>query len=217
MPTQYWAWTLRADLNVGTRRYPPAMVAKLTVGAWTPPPGSLPAHAEHDKVYVIPTRTPRDGADDLPRYTEKARYLPKEARAAGLPVEFSMPEGSRKYLQEFSIDPEMWALGLAVLAITNDWLIFTVEKFIEVRARSQGWTRGEAEELPLKISIVKLDKHGGRSETYEIEGSGTDVIDALQTLRELEAGKDKRALEQQPKKDHRKTKHRKTKKEKGGQ
>lgn len=164
------------------------MAAKLTVGAWTPPPGSLPVHAEHDKVYVIPTRTAVGGVDE-PRYTDKVRYLPKEARAAGLPVEFSMPEGSRKYLQEFAVDPEQWALGLAVLTIANDWLILTVGLFIEQRAKTHGWTRTEAEALPLKVSIVKLDENGGRSETYEIEGSGEDVLGTLRTLWELESGK----------------------------
>lgn len=182
------------------------MAAKLTVGAWAPLPGALPVHPENDKVYVIPTRARVDGVEDLPRYTEHVRYLPKEARAAGLPVEFSLPEGSRKYLQEFSIDPEMWALGLALLTIANDWLIATVIQFIELRAKSQGWTSDQAKQLPLKVSIVKLDEEGGRSETYEIEGSGTEVIDALRTLRELEPGTGKRALK----------KEKKEKKEKGG-
>jgi hypothetical protein len=163
------------------------MTAKITTGAWTPLHGSLPAQADPDKVYVIPTRKPGEEATgDFPRYTDNVRYLPKEARAADLPVEFSMPEGSRVYLQEFSTDPEKWSLGLAVLTMANDWLIFTVGLFIGMRSKSQGWKREEADELPLKVSIVKMDENARVSETYELEGTGTEVLEALRILKEEE-------------------------------
>lgn len=164
------------------------MTAKVITGAWAPLPGSLPAEAGPDKIYVIPTRKPGDEASgDIPRYTDSVRYLPKEARAAGLPVEFSMPEGSRKYLQEFSIDPEMWSLGLALVAMSSDWLILTVGLFIEMRSKVQGWTSEEAHQLPLKVSIAKIDESSGVSETYEIEGAGTEVLEALRILKKEES------------------------------
>jgi hypothetical protein len=179
-------------LAVVGRHYASAMTAKVTIGAWTPLPGSLPAQGELDKVYVIPTRKPGEEATgDFPYYTDNVRYLPKEARAADLPVEFSIPEGSRKYLQEFSIDPETWSLGLALLTMANEWLIPTVERFIEMRSKSQGWTSEEAHELPLKVSIVKMDESSSVSETYEIEGPGTEVLEALRILK-LSKKKDKR-------------------------
>jgi len=168
------------------------MTAKVTIGGWTPLPGSLPAQGELDKVYVIPTRKPGgEATGDFPHYTDNVRYLPKEARAADLPVEFSIPEGSRKYLQEFSIDPEMWSLGLALLTMTSDWLILTVGLFIEMRSKSQGWTSKEAHELPLKVSIVKMDESSSVSETYELEGTGTEVLEALRILKKEESSKKK--------------------------
>lgn len=121
-----------------------------------------------------------DEGDNVPRYTDNVRYLPKEARAAGVPVEFATPEGTRKYLQEFSVDPEMWALGLAVMTITSDWLVFTIEQFISTRAKVQGWTNEKARELPLRVSIAETST----SRNIEVEGSGADVIEALRILKQ---------------------------------
>lgn len=157
------------------------MTAIITVGEWSPLLGALPENVQPDKVYVIPTRKPADdNGEDIPRYTDNVRYLPKEARAVGVPVEFATPAGTRKYLQEFSIDPEMWALGLAVLTITSDWLVFTVEQFISTRAIAQGWTEERARELPLKVSIAETST----SRNIEVEGSGADVLEALRVLSE---------------------------------
>ncbi|PUB20190.1 hypothetical protein C8K30_11715 [Promicromonospora sp. AC04] len=156
------------------------MTATVTKGTWSPLPGSLPTSPEPDRVYVLPTRWPGDDvASGRPSYVDYVRYLPKEARAADLPVEFSLPPGSRNYLQEFSADAETWALALAAATLVNDWIIFTVGIFIEMRAKAQGWTSSEAQGLPLKVSIVKIENSSESSETWEFEGSGEDVLEAL--------------------------------------
>lgn len=157
------------------------MVAKLTTHSWSPLPGAVPEKVQPDTVYVIPTRTAvpiGDVVDGELRYTEHVRYLPKAARAAGLPVEFSMAEGARKYLSEFSIDPETWALGLACLTMASDWLIAVVSLFIGERARTQGWTMEEAARLPLKLKVAETETQLN----YEIEGEGADVLAALREL-----------------------------------
>jgi hypothetical protein len=90
------------------------MTALITEGEWTPLDGALPETVDADKVYLIPTRTTvqtMEGAEPELCYTDNVRYLPKAARASGLPLEFSQPEGERHYLQEFSVDPEMWSLA----------------------------------------------------------------------------------------------------------
>jgi len=157
------------------------MTAKITEGEWTPLAGAIPDSVQPDKVYVIPTRKPvGDDGDNIPRYTDNVRYLPKAARAAGIPVKFATPEGTRKYLQEFSIDPEMWALGLTLLTVTSDWLIFTVEQFISNRTKAQGWTDEMVRELPLKVSIAETST----SRNIEVEGSGADVLEALRVLKQ---------------------------------
>lgn len=153
------------------------MTARITEGEWTPLPGSLPLTVNADTVYVIPTRAPTDGGG-TPRYTDTVRYLPKLARSKEMPVEFATPSGTREYVAEYSIDPEMWSLGLACLQMTSDWLILTVTLFINYRAESQGWKPAEAEQLPLKVTVAETST--GRS--YEIEGSGGDVIEALKEL-----------------------------------
>jgi len=155
------------------------MTANITEGQWSPLPGAVPGNVQPDKVYVMPMRKPRDeDRDDFPRYTDNVRFLPKEARAAGVPVEFATPEGTRKYLQEFSVDPETWSVGLAVLTLASGWVMFAVEQFISSRARAQGWTNERAQELPLKVSIVETST----SRTIEVEGNGLDVLDAIRTL-----------------------------------
>ncbi|KRD35209.1 hypothetical protein ASE27_15535 [Oerskovia sp. Root918] len=153
----------------------------MTVGEWAPLPGAIPEVVDPDRVYVIPTRTvlpTGGGADGGLRYTENVRYLPKAARSADLPVEFSVPEGSRKYLSEFSVDPEMWALGLACFTMASDWLILTVSLFIAHRSDTQGWTSEQAMKLPLRVSVAETET--GRN--YEVEGEGDDVLRALREL-----------------------------------
>ncbi|KQO08726.1 hypothetical protein ASF06_11300 [Agreia sp. Leaf244] len=141
----------------------------------------MPETVETDTVYVIPTRSAVPVGNVLDgelRYTEQVRYLPKAARAAGIPVEFSMAEGTRKYLSEYSIDPETWALGLACLTMANDWLIVVVSLFISERAKAQGWTVEEAAKLPLKLKVAETETELN----YEIEGEGADVLAALREL-----------------------------------
>jgi hypothetical protein len=157
------------------------MAAKITENEWRPLPGALPENVQADKVYVIPMRRPMEADEDAtPRYTDTVRYLPKEARAAGIPLEFATGERKRKYLQEFSAGPDMWALGLALLTITSDWVIFSVQQFIHTRAKAEGWTQEEAQELPLKVSIAETST----SRNIEIEGSGAEVLEALRLLQQ---------------------------------
>jgi hypothetical protein len=170
------------------------MTARITEGEWTPLPGSLPERVDPHKIYVIPTRNPAEGSD-IPRYTDTVRYLPKEARAIEVPVEFSKAAGSREYLAEYSVDPEMWSLGLACLQMASDWLILTVTLFITYRGKAQGWTDEEAQRLPLRVWVAETES--GRN--YEIEGSGADVVEALKVLqadaREAEKGLTGREVE----------------------
>lgn len=163
------------------------MAAKITEGEWTPLPGSLPETVNADTVYVIPTRAPAEGSD-TPRYTDIVRYLPKVARSKDVPVEFATPSGTRQYLSEYSIDPEMWSLGLACLQMANDWLIHTVSHFINLRADSQGWEQEEVAQLPLKVTVAETST--GRN--YEIEGSGAEVVEALKILQQERSRSDKK-------------------------
>lgn len=157
------------------------MTARISEGKWTPLDGALLETFEVDKVYLIPTRTAvqtAEGAEPGLCYTDNVRYLPKAARACGVPVEFSQPEGERHYLQEFSIDPETWSLGLTLLTMASDWLILTVSLFISQRVDHQGWTEDQARQLPLRVYVAESET--GRN--IEVEGSGADVIEALEVL-----------------------------------
>lgn len=157
------------------------MAARVVEDEWVPLPGAMPEVVDADKVYVIPTRTAGKVAerDEFELcFSENVRYLPKAARARGVPVVFSRPEGERHYLQEFSIDPEVWTLGLALFSVASDWLIFTVSLFIEHRAQHQGWSRQDAEQLPLKVSVAETKT----KRTFKVEGTGAEVIEALKLL-----------------------------------
>ncbi len=163
------------------------MTVNVTEDAWAPLPGSLPAEPRAGVVYVIPTRRPVDD-DGEPRYTDQVRFLPKAARLAGAPVEFSMPEGSRRFLQEFSANPDQWALGIAVLAIANDWLIFTVSQFIELMRHGRGWTAEQAQARPLKVSVVEVNENAGTARTITVEGPAADVLEALRDFQTGNSG-----------------------------
>lgn len=157
------------------------MTATITTSNWAPLPGAVPETVQRDRVYVIPTRTANptgSTAQSNLRYTEHVRFFPKAARAAGLPVEFSMPDGHRKFLSEYSIDPEMWALGIACLTMANDWIISAVTLFLSERGATQGWSDDETKRLPLKLRVAETETETN----YEIEGEGEDVLAALREL-----------------------------------
>lgn len=185
------------------------MTARITEGDWTPLEGALPLVVDADKVYLIPTRVAMqndEGAEPELCYTDAVRYLPKAARADGLPLEFSQSADKRRYLQEFSADPEMWSLGLSVVSLVNDWLILTVSLFIAHRADRQGWTSEQAQALPLKVLVAETET--GRN--FEVEGTGSEVVEALRVLQgEAVTGKRKK----KGKKDKRDKRDKKDKKD----
>jgi len=111
------------------------------------------------------------------------RYLPKEGRAAGVPVEFSLSGDDRKYLAEYAIDPVTLSIALACVTVINDWVIKTVEIFRENRAKKAGYSADEAKSLPLRVSIAKFDPASGAVEGLELEGPGDAVVKALKELR----------------------------------
>ncbi|MGP5024980.1 hypothetical protein ACTXI4_07285 [Glutamicibacter ardleyensis] len=151
---------------------------------WTPLPGSLPTDPQTDKIYLLPTRFAAGGDDQgSPLYTDAVRYVPKESRAAGIPVEFSLSGDNRKYLSEYAIDPVTLSIALMCVPVINDWLIKAVEIFLESRARKAGYTQDEAISMPLRVSIAKLDPVSGAVEGLELEGPGGAVVDAIKELK----------------------------------
>ncbi|QIS45909.1 hypothetical protein [Clavibacter capsici] len=158
------------------------MVASVEYDKWFPLANSIPDVLEENVVYILPTRNGSKDADSAgaPRYTEHVRYLAKTARAAGLPVQFSLPEGKREFLQEYSIDPDIWALGLTCLTLANDWLLHTVQQYVLLRAELQRWTPEEALDLPLEISIYENETE----RSVQIKGAGKDVLEALRLEQE---------------------------------
>lgn len=159
------------------------MTAKVTAGEWTPIPGSLPATVAEGTVYILPTREPASDGDPVPRYADTVRYLPRDARLAGSDgsIVFSLPENSRHYLQEFSA-AEVWEIALAAAGIANAYLVLAVDLFIQHRMGSEGWTREQADGLPLKVHIAQIEDGFLVSKTLDIEGDGRDVLDALRML-----------------------------------
>lgn len=161
------------------------MTATVTVGGWTPLPGSLPTSVEGDTVYIVPTRAAVGDERGAPRYTDAVRYLPRDARAAGASITFSMPEGSRAYVQEFSA-AEVWSIALAAASLANSWLVLAVQLLIERRRTSEGWLEDQARSLPLSVSVTKLDSSAAVVQSYQIEGRSDDVLEALRTLNDAE-------------------------------
>lgn len=151
---------------------------------WTPLPGSLPTAPQIDKIYVLPTRFGAgEQEQEVPMYTDSVRYIPKEGRAAGIPVEFSLPEGSRKYLSEYAIDPITLTIALAVLGPINDWIIWTVDLFRQRRASAAGHSEDQAAITPLRVSLAQVNPTSGAVESIELEGPSSAVIEALKEMK----------------------------------
>lgn len=160
------------------------MTAKISIKPWIPDAKSLPPAAEPDKVYVLPTRYGADGSEpNKIMYTDEVRYVPKEARSQGLPVEFSMPKDDRHYLSEYSIDPITLAIALACVGPINDWVIWTVDNFRQSRRKLAGHSQDEIGALPLRVSIAELSSDSILVKGLEMEGAGDDVIEALKELK----------------------------------
>lgn len=164
------------------------MTERVLMRPWNPDVAGLPAAAEADKVYVLPTRYAAGGA--APRkvlYTDMVRYVPKEARAAGYPVEFSISKKDRAYLSEYSIDPITLAIALACIGPINDWIILTVDLFLRNRGKLSGYSEGQTAKMPLRVSVAEMDLESKCVKGIEIEGPGDDVLEALKQLKNPEA------------------------------
>ena len=151
------------------------MTARTSEGTWTPLPGSLPDEVDPETVYILPTKLRQNQSSPL--YADAVRMLPKRARLNQIPVEFASRD-ERQFLSEYSIDPEMWALALACLQMSNDWIIATVTLYLSHRADTQGWSLEEVYQQPLRVNVVETST----SRSYEVEGTGSDVIEALKVL-----------------------------------
>lgn len=171
------------QLDYVSRRYAPAMTTQVTTSEWTPLPNSLPEGAEPGKVYVLPTRLPPEGSEPQdPIYLESMRYVPKEARLAGVPVEFSVPSGSRHFLSEYSSDPGQWSIALSIIGMVNEWIIAAVVVFVQTRIDAHGVPKEEAAKHPLKVSIAELYMDARLTKGITLEGESDAVIEALKEL-----------------------------------
>lgn len=151
---------------------------------WAPLPGSLPTNPQADTIYLLPTRFAAGGdVQGPPLYTDVVRYVPKECRAVGIPIEFSLSGDKRKYLSEYAVDPVTVSIALMCVSVISDWLIMAVEIFFENKARKDGNTQEEAESMPLRVSIAKLDPDSGAVEGVQLEGSKGAVLEALRELK----------------------------------
>lgn len=160
------------------------MVEHVVQRAWVPLPGSLPTALVEDTLYLVPTRAHRADDDDaVPLYPDATRFVPKEARADGVPMQFAVGTESRRFLSEFSADPNTWVLALALIGPINDWVIYSVQSFISHRSTRLGFTKDEGLTRPLRLSIAEMDNAAGLIRGLELEGTGADVIVALRALK----------------------------------
>lgn len=143
---------------------------------WTPLPGSLPDEVDPHMVYILPTKKSSKNQSAL-LYTDSVRLLPKKARQYQVPLEFATQDG-REFLSEYSIDPETWSIALACLQLANEWIIAAVTLYMTHRAKAQGWSSEQIDQQPLRVHVVETST----SRRYEVEGTGSDVIEALRVL-----------------------------------
>lgn len=159
-------------------------MADVSIKDWTPTREALPPLAYGSVMYLLPTRHQAGG--ERPQtlmYVEAVRYLPKFARAGGIPLEFSVSAPDRAFLSEYSADVETIAYAIASIGWISDWTIALVQLAVaEARARL-----GYAKEDPsprLRVAIAEIDNERNVLRGVEVEGDPAAVIAALTKLRD---------------------------------
>ncbi|MBB6406177.1 hypothetical protein [Arthrobacter sp. AZCC_0090] len=159
------------------------MALDLTFATWNPAVGSLPSAVRSNVIYVLPAKLPLASSDDhSPLYAESLRDFPKTVRGSGLAVEFAHSRETRKFLSEYSGDPDVWSIALGLVGSVNEWIIFAVQQFLSHRARQTGHTAEDALTHELKVSIAELNPATGEAKGITVEGPGADVLKALEKL-----------------------------------
>ena len=136
-----------------------------------------------DTLYLVPTRVPATNeGGTVPRYDDAVRYVPKEARADGISMQFAVDKDSRAFLSEFSADAATWSLALAFVGPINAWVIYSVQSFLAHRSARLGFEKDEGLTRPVRLKIAEMDIAAGLIKGLEIEGTGAEVIEILKTL-----------------------------------
>lgn len=120
---------------------------------------------------------PREIQGDRGLYHDSTITLAKELRRRGITADYQHPPELRTWIGEKAFLPDV------------------VSFFIGI-ASSAGWdgivavlrVRPPARQMKARVVRYSTDASGTRRELYELEGSGKDVIAALETLRDRDNG-----------------------------
>ncbi len=134
----------------------------------------VPVPDEIDTDVVV---LPREIQGDRGLYHDSTVTLAKELRAQGITADYQHPPELRTWIGEKAFLPDV------------------VSFFIGI-ASSAGWDgilavlrlRPPARRMTARIVRFSTDASGTQSELYELEGSGEEVIAAIETLRDRSTG-----------------------------
>lgn len=134
-------------------------------------------------IYLMPSAS---GIDDHPAYMGSDALLAKQAMAAGLPLEYALPEGERQFVEHFSAQLDVIGLYLAVVNLVPS-MIQGVQSLIELVAMRRGYTVEGAKKarVDLKIDFLKTPTTEARG--IRVKGDAGSVVEVM---RELAKGHD---------------------------
>lgn len=164
----------------------PDLSSRVLVEPWIPGVEIDAGSMLPDTIYVLPTRTIAANGSPTVVFDDSVRFLPKYARAAGVPTQFAPIQSDRRFLSEYSSDPGVWELALTCVGFLNDWLIMAVNAWLTSRCQVTGLSESEAMEHEMEIEIAEWKPKKGKFVGLRIRGRGADVVDALRELRSLE-------------------------------
>lgn len=155
------------------------------IDAWVPLSGSLPQAPAADQLYFLPTRFAAGGAiPETPLFLDGTRLVPKYARAVGVPVEFSLSGDDRKFLSEYSADPNDLVIALAMIGWSVDWIIAVVQIAVADHIARRGESEPQSP-VPLEVSIAKIDRDSRVLKGVKVKGEAEHVIQAIRELGDL--------------------------------
>ncbi|MBF4574543.1 hypothetical protein ITJ64_18685 [Herbiconiux sp. VKM Ac-1786] len=157
------------------------MAQKVESTEWAVPADLVTDVASPDALYLLPSL--RDSAG-RPAYRPESMFIQKDASSGGLKVEYALNEEDRRFVDHFSADVSEIELWLGLIGPVTDVFLFGLGYIIDGIVRRRGSKRDDADTIPLKIRIASLNPKTGKIKGVRVEGSASDVMEALRELKE---------------------------------
>lgn len=129
-------------------------------------------------IYLMPSAS---GIDGRPAYLGADVLLAKRAVAAGVPVEYAVPEEQREFVEYFSAEVDVISLYVAVVNFVPS-MIQGIHSLIELSAIRKGYTAEGARKAKVALKIDYLKTPTTEASGIRVKGDADSVVEILKTL-----------------------------------